>query len=74
MRASDSDVSVPPDREIVISRLLAALRALVFKAWIDPAQVVQWWGPRGFTTTIQEMDVRPGGVWIRHARPGRDRL
>lgn len=25
--------------------------------------VAEWWGPNGFTTTIHEMDVRPGGVW-----------
>jgi len=34
--------------------------------------VVQWWGPRGFTTTIEEMDVRPGGVWklVMHGPDG----
>ena len=50
-------------REIVITRLFDAPREMVWAAWTDPKQVVQWWGPRGFTTTIQEMDVRPGGVW-----------
>ena len=51
------------DREIVLSRLLDAPRELVFAAWTDPEQVVQWWGPRGFTTTNHEMSVTPGGVW-----------
>jgi uncharacterized protein YndB with AHSA1/START domain len=51
------------DREIVITREFDASRELVFNAWTDPEQVVQWWGPRGFTTTIHEMDVRPGGIW-----------
>jgi uncharacterized protein YndB with AHSA1/START domain len=50
-------------REIVITRILDAPREVVWNAWTDPQQVVQWWGPRGFTTTIQEMDVRPGGAW-----------
>jgi uncharacterized protein YndB with AHSA1/START domain len=40
-----------------------APRALVYQAWSDPKHVVNWWGPNGFTTTIQEMDLRPGGVW-----------
>jgi uncharacterized protein YndB with AHSA1/START domain len=31
--------------------------------WTDPRHVVRWWGPTGFTTTIHEMDVRPGGNW-----------
>jgi uncharacterized protein YndB with AHSA1/START domain len=46
----------------------------VFDAWTDPKQVVKWWGPRGFTTTIHEMDVRPGGVWrfVMHGPDGTD--
>ncbi len=50
-------------REIVITRVFDAPRETVWDAWTDPLQVVQWWGPRGFTTTIQEMDLKPGGVW-----------
>jgi uncharacterized protein YndB with AHSA1/START domain len=59
------------DREIVISRVLDAPRELVWDAWTDPEQVAKWWGPRGFTTTIHEMDVRPGGVWS-HTMHGPD--
>ena len=51
------------DREIVITRIFDAPRELIFQVWTDPKHVEQWWGPRGFTTTIQEMDVRPGGIW-----------
>jgi len=50
------------DREIVITRVFDAPRELIWNAWTDPKQVVQWWGPRGFTMTIHQMDVRPGGV------------
>jgi|HubBroStandDraft_2_1064218.scaffolds.fasta_scaffold25910_4 uncharacterized protein YndB with AHSA1/START domain len=59
------------DREIVISRVFDAPLEMVWDAWTDPGQVVKWWGPRGFTTTIHEMDVRPGGVW-RHTMHGPD--
>jgi uncharacterized protein YndB with AHSA1/START domain len=59
------------DREIVISRVFEAPRELVWNAWTDPAQVVRWWGPKGFTTTIHEMDLRPGGVWS-HTMHGPD--
>lgn len=59
------------DREIVITRVFDAPRELVWNAWTDPKQIVQWWGPRGFTTTIHEMDVRPGGVW-KHTMHGPD--
>lgn len=59
------------DREIVISRVFDAPRELVWDAWTNPEHVVRWWGPKGFTTTIHEMDVRPGGVW-RHTMHGPD--
>ena len=62
------------DREIVISRFFNASRALVFKAWTDPEHVHLWWGPNGFTTTVNEMDVRPEGVWsfVMHSPDGVD--
>jgi uncharacterized protein YndB with AHSA1/START domain len=59
------------EREIVITRVFDAPREVVWDAWTDPKQVVKWWGPRGFTTTIREMDVRPGGAWI-HTMHGPD--
>ncbi len=62
------------DREIVATRIFDAPRELVFEAWTDPEQIARWWGPRGFTTTIHEMDVRPGGHWrfIMHGPDGVD--
>jgi uncharacterized protein YndB with AHSA1/START domain len=62
---------VTSDREIVTSRVYDAPREMVWEAFTDPKQVVQWWGPNGFTTTIHEMDVRPGGRW-RHTMRGPD--
>jgi len=59
------------DREIVITRVFDAPRELVWQAWTDPRHVVHWWGPTGFTTTIEKMDVRPGGVW-KHVMHGPD--
>ena len=62
------------DREIVTTGVVDAPRARVFEAWTDPTHVAQWWGPDGFTNTIQEMDVRPGGVWrlVMHGPDGVD--
>jgi uncharacterized protein YndB with AHSA1/START domain len=51
------------DRHILVNRLIDAPRTRVFTAWTDPAQVVQWWGPRGFRTTTAAMDLREGGAW-----------
>ena len=62
------------DREITTTRLLNAHREKVWEAWTDPHHIVKWWGPNGFTNTIQEMDVRPGGKWtfIMHGPDGTD--
>ncbi|MBW4608571.1 MAG: SRPBCC domain-containing protein [Hassallia sp. WJT32-NPBG1] len=51
------------EREIVITRIFNAPRDLVFKVWTDPKHVAQWWGPKGFTTRVEEIDFRPGGTW-----------
>jgi len=61
-------------REIVITRVFDAPREVVFEAMADPKRVAQWWGPRGFTTTIHEMDLRPGGAWRQtmHGPDGTD--
>lgn len=62
------------DREIVTTRLIDAPRELVFKVWTDPHHLAQWWGPNGFTNTIHQMDVRPGGAWnlTMHGPDGTD--
>ena len=62
------------DREIVITRVINAPREMVFEAMIDPKQVVEWWGPNGFTNTIHELDVKPGGIWRKtmHGPDGTD--
>ena len=49
------------DREIVLVRVLDAPREAVFAAWTDADDFCQWFGPDGFTCTVREMDVRPGG-------------
>jgi uncharacterized protein YndB with AHSA1/START domain len=54
---------MPADRELVISRLIAAPRRLVFKAWTEPQHVARWWGPLGFTTIYCDMDIRVGGAY-----------
>ena len=59
------------DREIVVSRVFGAPRELVWEAWTNPKHVANWWGPTGFTTTIEKMDVRPGGEW-KHVMQGPD--
>jgi uncharacterized protein YndB with AHSA1/START domain len=50
------------EREITITRVFDAPRALVFKAWTDAAMLAQWWGPKGFTNPRCEFDAKVGGA------------
>lgn len=49
--------------DLVFERTFDAPRELVWQAFIDADRVPLWWGPHGTTTTVEEMDVRPGGAW-----------
>lgn len=66
MAASTRSIEIPTspaDRELVFSRVFDAPQEMVYKAWTTPEQLVNWYGPNGFRTTVHEMDVRPGGDW-----------
>jgi uncharacterized protein YndB with AHSA1/START domain len=52
----------PPEKMLVITRYLDAPRELVYKEWTEPKRMMRWWGPRGFTTPVCKMDLRPGGI------------
>jgi uncharacterized protein YndB with AHSA1/START domain len=58
-----SSLKLLSDREIVMERVFAAPRELVFKAYTDPNLIPKWWGPRYLTTIVDKMEVKVGGVW-----------
>ncbi len=49
--------------KVVMERVFDAPREAVFKAFTDPRAIPQWWGPKRLATTVDRMDVRPGGLW-----------
>ena len=49
------------ENELTLTCILDAPRPLVWKAWTNPHLLAQWWGPKGFTNPICEIDVHPGG-------------
>ena len=52
------------DREIVLSRVVDAPRDQVFRAWVEPKRMFQWFGPRGFRCEVHEASEAKGGaVW-----------
>ena len=62
-RQDEAAVTLPSDREIVITRAFDAPRALVFEAWTRPEHVTQWWDPSGAPLEACEIDLRPGGAF-----------
>jgi uncharacterized protein YndB with AHSA1/START domain len=71
---SEAPPGTTADREFLHSRVIDAPRERVFRAFSDPAHLARWWGPKGFTSTFHEFDLRPGGRWrfILHGPDGRD--
>ena len=59
----ENKVNIVGDREMKIESVLNVPIALVWKVFTDPVHIAKWWGPAGFTNTIDKMDVRPGGEW-----------
>jgi uncharacterized protein YndB with AHSA1/START domain len=51
-----------PLPQVTMTRVFDAPRILVFEAWTDAERMKHWWGPNGFTTTLCELDPRPGGA------------
>jgi uncharacterized protein YndB with AHSA1/START domain len=47
----------------VISQTFNAPRDRVWKAWTERDQLLQWFGPKGFTMTTAKLDLRPGGTF-----------
>jgi len=58
--------------DLTYERIFEAPREAVWRANTDPELIPQWWGPRGTTARVAEMDVRPGGKW-RFVSAGPDR-
>ncbi len=52
-------------KTLVITRTLKAPRALVWKMFSDPYHLAQWWGPKGYSNRVEQLDFRTGGRW-RH--------
>ncbi len=59
----DLAVTLPSDKEILVTRTFQASRELVFQAMTDPKRLRQWLGPRVMTMTVCEADLRVGGAW-----------
>ena len=57
---NETTVTTPSELEIRVERVFDAPREHVFSVWTDPQLIPEWWGE---DTSVEEMDVRPGGRW-----------
>ena len=51
------------DLELVLTRVVDAPRERLFEGWTNPKLLPQWFAPAPLTTTLHELDVRPGGAF-----------
>ena len=56
-------IAEPGKHEAVLEYVLEAPRDLVFKAYVDPQLIPQWWGPRRYITIVEKMEAKNGGSW-----------
>lgn len=68
------DADNPADRRFVHSRLIDATPEEAFDAFARADRLARWWGPRGFSSTFEVFDLRPGGTWrfTMHGPDGTD--
>jgi uncharacterized protein YndB with AHSA1/START domain len=57
---NETTVTKPSEFEIRVERVFDAPRAHVYSVWTDPELIPEWWGDE---TVVEEMDVRPGGIY-----------
>lgn len=73
---SSASAAEPIAREILFTRVFNAPRELVWKAFTERERLARWWGIKGFSTGILELDLRPGGTFLYRMRmpDGREML
>jgi uncharacterized protein YndB with AHSA1/START domain len=65
-RLEELAIRMGPDgpKQMTITRIFDAPRALVWKAWTEPEHLMRWWGPKHFTSPLAKIDLREGGKYL----------
>ena len=64
MAARSNTAVESTDRALVVTRVFDAPRDLVWKALTEPEHLEHWWGPKGFTSRVHKLELRPGGTFL----------
>jgi len=66
---------IPSDTQLVLHRHYSASRERVWHLWTTPAGITSWWAPDGFSTSVEVLDLRPGGALVHTmTATGRDQI
>jgi uncharacterized protein YndB with AHSA1/START domain len=71
--AETLQIETPTEREVVLRRVFDAPRHLVFDSLTRPELLRRWYGPRGWTLRVCEVDLRVGGAFrlVSHRGDGK---
>jgi uncharacterized protein YndB with AHSA1/START domain len=74
LQCLDDALTGAADRQILLMRLYDAAPDVIFRYWVTAEHLEKWWGPDGFTISVDEFDPRPGGHWrfTMHGPDGAD--
>lgn len=61
--ADPSTIADTDGADLVISRLLRAPRAALWRAWTEPPLLAAWWCPKPWTTEVRAFELRAGGAF-----------
>ena len=61
--STDTTTIYSEDGDLTYERVFDAPRELVWRANTDAELIPRWCGPRGHTTRVVDLDLRPGGKW-----------
>ena len=64
MAAKSNAAAESGERALVVTRVFDAPRELMWKTLTEPAHLEHWWGPKGFTSRIHKLELRPGGTFL----------
>jgi uncharacterized protein YndB with AHSA1/START domain len=55
---------IPIDTNLVLRRRYPAPPERIWQLWTTPEGIGAWWAPDGFSTTVDVLDLRPGGSLV----------
>jgi uncharacterized protein YndB with AHSA1/START domain len=68
MAARSNTAAESADRALVVTRIFDAPRELMWKTLTVPEHLEHWWGPKGFTSQVHQLELRPGGTFLYSQR------